>query len=172
MIGYWPIYISSGLAVKILMLRSSGNYQYWFNTKATIQLLSSVSSSSSTSARSATLLTLCLDLSQSGISLNLGTGQTGHATLFKQWEGALLFTTTSSKCSKIFHNGGRRWGEHCYFVFLSTDYNSTRLGFPLFQRKHLMLENKSIIHCKESLGCSNIPDRSKRSWLQKQTGPV
>ena len=134
--------------------------------------LSSVSSSSSTSARSATLLTLCLDLSQSGISLNLGTGQTGHATLFKQWEGALLFTTTSSKCSKIFHNGGRRWGEHCYLVFLSTDYNSTRLGFPLFQRKHLMLENKSIIHCKESLGCSNIPDRSKRSWLQKQTGPV
>ena len=62
MIGYWPIYISSGLAVKILMLRSSGNYQYWFNTKVTIQLLSSVSSSSSTSARSATLLTLCQDL--------------------------------------------------------------------------------------------------------------
>ena len=63
MIGYWPIYISSGLAVKILMLRWSGNYHYWFNTKATIQfILSSVSSSSSSSARSATLLTLCQDL--------------------------------------------------------------------------------------------------------------
>ena len=29
-----------------------------------------------------------------------------------------------------------------------------------------MSENKSIIHCKELLGCSNNPDRSKRSWLQ------
>ena len=71
---------------------------------------------------------------QSGISLNLGTGQTGHATLFNQWEGALLFKS-STKCSKIFHNGGRRRTEHCYFVFLLTDAKITRLGFTLFREK-------------------------------------
>ena len=43
---------------------------------------------------------------QSGISLNLRTGQAGHATLFNQWEGALVFINkqikTSPQWSKIF----------------------------------------------------------------------
>ena len=43
---------------------------------------------------------------QSGISLNLRTGPTGHATLFNQWEGALVFINkqfkTSPQWSKIF----------------------------------------------------------------------
>ena len=43
---------------------------------------------------------------QSGISLNLRTGPAGHATLFNQWEGALVFINkqikTSPQCSKIF----------------------------------------------------------------------
>ena len=38
----------------------------------------------------------------SGLFLNLGTLQTGHVTLFNQWEGMLLFTKTSTRCSKIF----------------------------------------------------------------------
>ena len=37
------------------------------------------------------------ELNQSGISLNLGTGQTGHATPFNEREGALLFIKTSTK---------------------------------------------------------------------------
>ena len=44
--------------------------------------------------------------SQSGISLNLRTWPTGHATLFNQWEGALVFINkqikTSPQWSKIF----------------------------------------------------------------------
>lgn len=75
---------------------------------------------------------------QSLISLNLGTGQTGHATLFNQWEGAILFTKTSTRCSKIFHNGGGRQKEHCYFIFRLRDADSSRLGFTLFQRNHLI----------------------------------
>ena len=43
---------------------------------------------------------------QSGISLNLRTGPTGHATLFNQWEGALVSINkqikTSPQWSKIF----------------------------------------------------------------------
>ena len=43
---------------------------------------------------------------QSGISLNLRTGPTGHVTLFNQWEGALVFINkqikTSPQWSKIF----------------------------------------------------------------------
>ena len=43
---------------------------------------------------------------QSGISLNLRTGPTGHATLFNQWEGALVFINkqikTSPQWSKLF----------------------------------------------------------------------
>ena len=34
---------------------------------------------------------------QSGISLNLRTGPTGHATLFNQWEGALVFINKQIK---------------------------------------------------------------------------
>ena len=34
---------------------------------------------------------------QSGISLNLRTGSTGHATLFNQWEGALVFINKQIK---------------------------------------------------------------------------
>ena len=45
-------------------------------------------------------------LQQSGISLNLRTGSTGYATLFNQWEGALVFINkqikTSPQWSKIF----------------------------------------------------------------------
>ena len=33
---WYTDYISSGLDIKIYTLRSSGNHQYWFNTKATI----------------------------------------------------------------------------------------------------------------------------------------
>ena len=44
--------------------------------------------------------------SQSGISLNLRTGPAGHATLFNQWEGALVLINkrikTSPQSSKIF----------------------------------------------------------------------
>ena len=36
---------------------------------------------------------------QSGISRNLRTGLTGHATLFNQWEGALVFIKTQIKTS-------------------------------------------------------------------------
>ena len=36
---------------------------------------------------------------QSGISLNLRTGPTGHATLFNQWEGALVFINKQIKIS-------------------------------------------------------------------------
>ena len=36
---------------------------------------------------------------QSGIFLNLRTGPTGHATLFNQWEGALVFIKTQIKTS-------------------------------------------------------------------------
>ena len=47
-----------------------------------------------------------LFLDQSGISLNLRTGPTGHATLFNQWEGALVFINKQIKTlpqwSKIF----------------------------------------------------------------------
>ena len=43
---------------------------------------------------------------QSGISLNLRTGPADHATLFNQWEGALVFINkqikTSPQWSKIF----------------------------------------------------------------------
>ena len=46
---------------------------------------------------------LCI---QSGIYLNLRTGPTGHATLFNQWEGALVFINkqikSSPQWSKIF----------------------------------------------------------------------
>ena len=38
---------------------------------------------------------------QPGISPNLRTGLTGHATLFNQWEGALVFIKTSTQWSKI-----------------------------------------------------------------------
>ena len=43
----------------------------------------------------------CLMRKQFGISLNLRTGSTGHATLFNQWEGALVFIKTSTQWSKI-----------------------------------------------------------------------
>ena len=38
---------------------------------------------------------------QSGISPNLRTGLTGHAKLFNQWEGILVFIKTSTQWSKI-----------------------------------------------------------------------
>ena len=38
---------------------------------------------------------------QSGISLNLRTGPTGHATLFNQWEGALVFINKQIKTSPL-----------------------------------------------------------------------
>ena len=44
----------------------------------------------------------CLMRKQSGISLNLRTGSTGHATLFNQWGGALVFIKTSTQWSKLF----------------------------------------------------------------------
>ena len=46
--------------------------------------------------------TPCLMRKQSGISLNLRTGSTGHATLFNQWGGALVFIKTLTQWSKIF----------------------------------------------------------------------
>ena len=53
---------------------------------------------------------------QSGISLNLRTGPAGHATLFNQWEGALVFISkqikTSPQCSKIFKTTDRVDGQH------------------------------------------------------------
>ena len=63
---------------------------------------------------------------QSGISLNLRTGATGHATLFNQWECALVFINkqikTSPQWSKIFKttDGGRQnqssfRGSQAYF---------------------------------------------------------
>ena len=46
------------------------------------------------------------ELQQSGISLNLRTGPTGHAPLFNQWDGALVFINkqikTSPQSSKSF----------------------------------------------------------------------
>ena len=39
----------------------------------------------------------CLMRKQSGISPNLRTGSTGHATLFNQWEGALVFIKRSTQ---------------------------------------------------------------------------
>ena len=79
---------------------------------------------------------------QSRISLKVGTGQTGHATLFNQWEDTLLFTKTSTMCSKIFHNGRWRRTEHCFFVFLLTDTNSTdRLGFHIISKKTFDVRN-------------------------------
>ena len=78
-----------------------------------------------------------LSVDQSGISLNLRTGPTGHATLFNQWECALVFINkqikTSPQWSKIFKttDGGRQnqssfrgsqgyfkhfsWGIHNFF---------------------------------------------------------
>ena len=44
----------------------------------------------------------CLMRKQSGISLNLRTGSTAHATLFNQWGGALVFIKTSTQWSKLF----------------------------------------------------------------------
>ena len=45
-------------------------------------------------------------VTQSGISVNLRTGPTGHAPLFNQWDGALMFINkqikTSPQRSKIF----------------------------------------------------------------------
>ena len=41
---------------------------------------------------------------QSGISLNLRTGPTGHATLFNQWEGALVFINKQIKTSLLWSN--------------------------------------------------------------------
>ena len=45
-------------------------------------------------------------IKQSGISLDLRTGPTGHATLFNQWEGTLVFINkqikTPPQWSKIF----------------------------------------------------------------------
>ena len=38
---------------------------------------------------------------QSGISLNLRTGPTGQATLFNQWEGALVFIKIQIKISTV-----------------------------------------------------------------------
>ena len=38
---------------------------------------------------------------QSGISLNLRTGSTGHATLFNQWEGAFVFIKIQIKTSTV-----------------------------------------------------------------------
>ena len=74
---------------------------------------------------------------QSGISLNLRTGPTGHATLFNQWECAFVFINkqikTSPQWSKLFKttDGGRQnqlsfrgsqayfkdfsWGIHNFF---------------------------------------------------------
>ena len=52
------------------------------------------------------ILQIFISINQSGISLNLRTGPTDHATLFNQWEGALVFINkqikTSPQCSKIF----------------------------------------------------------------------
>ena len=66
---------------------------------------------------------------QSGISLNLRTGPTGHATVFNQWEGALVFINkeikTSSRSSKIFktadgvrQNRSSFRGSQAYFWWL------------------------------------------------------
>ena len=79
---------------------------------------------------------------QSRISLNLRTGPTGHATLFNQWEGALVFINKQIKTSPQWSKISKQRTE------------SDRINL-IFQRKHFIWENKSIIHCKESLGCSN-----------------
>ena len=63
---------------------------------------------------------------QSGISLNLRTGPTGHTTLFNHWEGALVFIKTQIKTSP-------QWSK----IFTTVDgvgqilrwVYSTRLGF-------------------------------------------
>ena len=52
-------------------------------------------------------------LNQSGISLNLRTGPTGHAPLFNQWDGALVFINkqikTSPQSSKSFKTTDGVW---------------------------------------------------------------
>ena len=72
---------------------------------------------------------------QSGISLNLRTGPTGQATLFNQWQGALVFIKaqikTSPQWSKIFttaHGVGQnqRWA---YSTRLSFTYNISKKTF-------------------------------------------
>ena len=72
----------------------------------------------------------CLMRKQSGISPNLRTGSTGHATLFNQWEGALVFIKLSTQWSKILTpvDGVGQILRYAY---------SARLGFTLFQRKQL-----------------------------------
>ena len=47
-------------------------------------------------------------LNQSRISLNLRTGPTGHATLFNQWEGALVFINKQMKTLPQWSNGGAK----------------------------------------------------------------
>ena len=72
----------------------------------------------------------CLMRKQSGISPNLRTGSTGHATLFNQWEGALVFIKLSTQWSKIL-TPVDRVGQILRYAY------SARLGFTLFQRKQL-----------------------------------
>ena len=89
---------------------------------------------------------------------------------------------TDQKFFKIADGGGKSVVSlNCYFVLFLTEAYSTRLRFTLFYRKRLMLENKSIIHCIESLGCWNIrTDRRRRGvtgmackiFWWRQTGPV
>ena len=72
---------------------------------------------------------------RSGISLHLRTGPTGHATLFNQWEGALVFINkqikTSAQWSKKFKTAdgvGQNW-RWAYSTRLGFTYNISKKTF-------------------------------------------
>ena len=57
---------------------------------------------------------------QSGISLNLRTGPTGHATLFNQWEGALVFIKIQIKTSTCWSKISTTLKTHTTMTTLTT----------------------------------------------------
>ena len=84
---------------------------------------------------------------QSGISLNLRTGPTGHATLFNQWEGALVFINkqikTSPQWSKIFKTADGVGQNQSSFrgsqaLFLSGQCIGSRIGSVSWNIQHIL----------------------------------
>ena len=77
-----------------------------------------------------------IQIKQSGISLNLRTGPTGHATLFNQWEGALVFINkqikTSPQWSKIFKTTDRVGQNQSSFQGFQAYFNDFSWGIHNF----------------------------------------
>ena len=67
---------------------------------------------------------------QSGISLNLRTGPNGHATLFNQVEGVLVFIKTLTKWSKIFSQQ-RTLRSYKTGMVLPINFYRTRIKEPV-----------------------------------------